>query len=385
MPRQRDPHLTQYTADGQTWWRIVIRVTTPEGSRRIKEGRIPTYEQARARLAEIVHAAYENKAFDVQRPSTFTVAEAWKFYAPVSKRDKRSAPADVSRSAHVLQHLGSKCCEDLTEADVETYRNVRLTEMSARRHRPPAPATLDREMALLKGMLTFCKRCGKIAHNPLVGVAMLDKPNTREVVLTNEQFEAGLARLGERSAWMREVLTLSFETGLRIGEVLHLEKKRIDRETGRFELRENETKNGKPRIVYLSSTLLDRLKALPTHVSAPWLFFNPKTGQPRGYPRTGFKTAFGKGVNVHDLRRSFATGARRAGVPESVVMKMGGWRTPAMFRRYNIVEEDDVRDAARRLEDLRRVAPGSPGPSRRHDPEMAPVESLSLASSKKPQ
>jgi integrase len=47
------------------------------------------------------------------------------------------------------------------------------------------------------------------------------------------------------------------------------------------------------------------------------------------------------GLIPHDLRRSAAKAARRAGVPESVVMAMGGWRTGAMFRRYAIVRSAD--------------------------------------------
>ena len=51
------------------------------------------------------------------------------------------------------------------------------------------------------------------------------------------------------------------------------------------------------------------------------------------------------GLIPHDFRLSAAKAARRAGVPESVIMAMGGWKTPSMFRRYAIVSSADQRSA----------------------------------------
>jgi integrase len=55
-------------------------------------------------------------------------------------------------------------------------------------------------------------------------------------------------------------------------------------------------------------------------------------------------------VWFHDHRRSFVTNSRRRGVPESVVMRMSGHRTRNVFDRYNIVEDEDVRNAVKAIE-----------------------------------
>jgi GH18 family chitinase len=45
---------------------------------------------------------------------------------------------------------------------------------------------------------------------------------------------------------------------------------------------------------------------------------------------------------------------RRAGVAESVIMSIGGWKTAATFRRYAIVSHSDQKVAVQKLEQQRR-------------------------------
>jgi hypothetical protein len=41
---------------------------------------------------------------------------------------------------------------------------------------------------------------------------------------------------------------------------------------------------------------------------------------------------------------------RRAGIPETVVMKIGGWRTRGVFEHYAIVSRSDIADAVKKLQ-----------------------------------
>lgn len=52
----------------------------------------------------------------------------------------------------------------------------------------------------------------------------------------------------------------------------------------------------------------------------------------------------------HDFRRTAVRSLERAGVPRSVATAMTGHRTESVYRRYAIVVESDLHEAARRLE-----------------------------------
>ena len=68
----------------------------------------------------------------------------------------------------------------------------------------------------------------------------------------------------------------------------------------------------------------------------------------------GTKIFYGRDVKggfvFHDLRRTFNTNIRKAGFPESIIMKITGHSTREMFDRYNTIDMDDTRAEMEQLE-----------------------------------
>jgi integrase len=159
--------------------------------------------------------------------------------------------------------------------------------------------------------------------------------------------------------------TIGYTYGWRKGEVLGLERRHVDLAAGTLRLDPGTTKNGEGRVVYLTPEVtrllteqLARVDALQKTLERiiPCVFPH-LDGPHRGTRLRGFRKAWETactragvpGRLVHDLRRTAVRNMERNGVARSVATKMTGHKTESVYRRYAIVSDADLQEAARKL------------------------------------
>ncbi|HXO39799.1 MAG TPA: tyrosine-type recombinase/integrase, partial [Candidatus Acidoferrum sp.] len=119
------------------------------------------------------------------------------------------------------------------------------------------------------------------------------------------------------------------------------------------------TKNREGREVVMTDAIFTLLSACVHGKPADDYVFTRCNGKRvRDFRRTWESACTAAGVPgllFHDLRRTAARNLRRAGVPETVIMKIGGWRTRSVFERYAIVSRNDIADAMLLLQNSEKV------------------------------
>jgi integrase len=219
-------------------------------------------------------------------------------------------------------------------------------------------------------MYSLALKGGKINHAPFIG--MLQEQNVRTGFFEDNQFEAVRAHL---PAYAQPVVTFAYITAWRVrSEVLTLQWRQIDFKAGIVRLDPGTTKNLEGRVFVMTPDLRILLEAQRAATDTlqkrtgsviQWVFHWTKRGRPRkGFRKAWIQACLEAGVPgriLHDFRRAAVRNLERAGVPRSVAMKMIGHKTESVYRRYAIVDEAMLRDAAVKLAARRGQSPRQSG------------------------
>ena len=161
----------------------------------------------------------------------------------------------------------------------------------------------------------------------------------------------------------KSIIATAYYTGMRKGEILTLTWDKVDLKNRVIRLGAGDTKDREARNIPICKELLRIFLAIPNriHESGEDNHVFQYRGKPIRNIRSGLKKVckaagikYGRaavdGFIFHDLRHTFNTNMRKAGVPDSVIMAITGHSTREMFDRYNTVDADDTRKAVNQFE-----------------------------------
>src|SRR5215510_8127867 len=151
----------------------------------------------------------------------------------------------------------------LTTAQVEKYKVERSQTVSA--------ATVNRELALLKHMLSKAVEWNYLKHNPAKPVRLLKEPPGRLRYLEAEDIERLIECCADPHApYLRTIVVMAVHTGMRVGEILGLQWTDLDLKN-RF-ISVAKTKSNERKTIPINDVLYAELDQLPRHVTSPYLF-----------------------------------------------------------------------------------------------------------------
>ncbi len=388
-PRRSKGDGSCYRKAGARVW--MISYQHPDGSRRRESTGTESHEKALALLRKR-NGARENNLPIIKKAERISFHQGAQLVIDHYLANEKKSLAVVQRriTKHLTPYFGGRRLVGITWGDITAFKAKRRRDTIVTRKartitnadgtkteapavvKPVSNAEINRELAVLKQIFNLAVKSGKIAMKP--AIEMLDESPARAGFFERDQYESVLKHLPEE---IRPVISFAYITGWRItSEILPLEWRQVDFDAGEVRLDAGTTKNKAGRVFPMTTDL--RAVLTTQHVEherlkkagqiSPLVFFRlvdrPQVGandDHRGDPKPKQITSFTKawrnacrlagcpGKIPHDLRRTAIRNLVRAGVPESVAMKMSGHKTPSVFKRYDIVSGDDLREAAQKL------------------------------------
>jgi integrase len=267
------------------------------------------------------------------------------------ERRKSLAYVEMRWRKHLQPVFARLRADDLTTEMVQRYSRMREEEGAS-------GPTINRELAVLKRAYSLALRSLPPKVRTVPVMPMYKESDPRTGFLEDAAYVRLARECSKEGLWLRALLTVAYSFGFRSGELLSMRVRQIDLLSRAIRLEVGSTKNDEGRITPMTDEVFKLLTACVIGKQPDdYVFTRPRKGKPAGVRVCSFRKRWKKvclqaGVPdliFHDLRRSGVRNLRRLGVQESVVMKISGHKTRSVFERYNIIDEADLTEAARKL------------------------------------
>ena len=236
--------------------------------------------------------------------------------------------------------------DNLDTNQVQRYCSARETEGAS-------GPTINRELAVLKRAFHLAMRRTPPKVRACPVMPSYKESEARTGFLEDAQYAPLARECSKEGLWLRALLTVAYSFGFRKGELLGLRVRQVDLLDRTIRLEAATTKNGQSRIAPMTDEVATLLTACVTGKKPDDFVFTRENGKPVKGLRKVWKTVCTRAgvpdLLFHDLRRSGVRNLLRVGVQQKVAQEISGHKTASVFQRYNIVNEVDIREAGRLL------------------------------------
>jgi len=303
----------------------------------------PSKQVAELALKDVELKIAKGEYLGIYEDKKITLAQFAEEYLAYARANK--APMSVRRDLISLVPLTTAFPAYVSEITTKA-----IEEYKARRLETVKPATINKELALLKHMFTKAIEWGYVKQNPAKLVKLLKEPPGRLRYLTPEE----LTRLLDASApHLKPIVLMAVHTGMRRREILSLRWADVDLRKRTITL--TKTKNNERRIIPINAQLADVLRSVPLHLESPFVFCD-RDGCPYDRIDNGFRRACQRAGIVdfrfHDLRHTFASHLIMRGANLRSLQELLGHKTGKMTVRYTHLSTPHLQETVSLLDTL---------------------------------
>jgi integrase len=267
--------------------------------------------------------------------------------------------AKLKINRYLLPFFGELKATKFTSAQMQNYIRKRQQDGAK-------PATINRELALIHRGFSL----GYETEPPMVArvpkLIKLREDNTRTGFLAPTVYRKLLNELPEP---LKIVFVFGYHLGMRKGELLKIRKNQVDRKAKLIWLEAKQTKNRNPRTAPIYGDMEAFLEMQPENDSP--LLFTWLDGSPIKSFRHSWKDACTRAgvpnLLFHDLRRTAVRNMRRAGINPTLIKRIIGHKSDAIFQRYSIFDEAEMQEAGAKIAEFL---------EKQHRPELEKAEKV---------
>ncbi len=288
----------------------------------------------------------------------------------------KNGAKSVARVKATWKLLLNKRVSDISANEVDRLRNKRILS-------GVAPATVNRDVAALSGVLSHWAKQNKGAAHPLIDLESLSVADDETIRYLTPSESARLRQVlsdrdttttaGRSNAnkWRVErgyemypeikgysdhitpMVLLSLNTGMRQGELFSLAWESVDLSLKTITVLASHSKGNNTRVIPLNAEALQVLVTIKPDPATGLVFKSPVTGGRFNNVKKAWaeitKTAKLPDLRWHDLRHDFASQLVMRGAPLFTVQKLLGHANSRMTQRYAKLAPSTLADAVNLL------------------------------------